>query len=114
MKDYKFNIEIDGQNYGLIFNLNVMEEIQEEYKTLEKWGELTDGKNGEVNVKALIFGFTCMMNESIEIENEKNGTDKKLLTKKQVGRLITNAGIENSANKLNQAIVESTKSDEKN
>ena len=114
MKDYKFNLEVGEKAYGLVFNLNVMEEIQEEYKTLEKWGELTDGKSGEVNVKALIFGLTCMMNEAIEIENEDKGTEKKLLTKKQVGRIITKAGIEKSAEKLNQAIIESTKSDEKN
>lgn len=114
MKDYKFKLDIEGKDYELIFNLNVMEEIQEEYKTLEKWGELTDGKGGEVNVKALIFGLTSMMNEAIEIENEETGSDKKLLTKKQVARLITKAGVEKSANKLNEAIVESTKSDEKN
>lgn len=114
MKDYKFNLKIDGIDYYLTFNLNVMEEIQEEYKTLEKWGELTDGKSGEVNVKALIFGLTCMLNESIEIENEENGTAKKLLTNKQVGRLITKAGIEESAKKINEAIIESTKTDEKN
>jgi hypothetical protein len=114
IKDYKFDLEIEDKKYRLMFNLNVMQEIQEEYKTLEKWGELTDGKSGEVNVKALIFGLTAMMNEAIEIENEEEGTNKPLLTKKQVGRLITKAGIEKSANKLNEAIVESTKSDLKN
>lgn len=114
IKDYKFNLEIDNKEYGLMFNLNVMQEIQEEYKTLEKWGELTDGKSGEVNVKALIFGLTCMMNEAIEIKNDEEGLNEPLLTQKQVGRLITKAGIEKSANKLNEAIVESTKSDVKN
>lgn len=114
IKDYKFNLEIDNKEYGLMFNLNVMQEIQEEYKTLEKWGELTDGKSGEVNVKALIFGLTCMMNEAIEIRNDEEGLNEPLLTQKQVGRLITKAGIEKSANKLNEAIVESTKSDAKN
>ena len=114
IKDYKFNLEIDNKEYGLMFNLNVMQEIQEEYKTLEKWGELTDGKSGEVNVKALIFGLTCMMNEAIEIKNDEEGLNEPLLTQKQVGRLITKAGIEKSANKLNEAIIESTKSDVKN
>ena len=114
LKDYKFELEIEEKKYQLVFNLNVMQEIQEEYKTLEKWGELTDGKNGEVNVKALIFGLTCMMNEAIDIENDETGTDKPFLTKKQVGRLITKAGVQKSADKLNQAIVESTKSDLKN
>ena len=114
LKDYKIELEVGEENYSLIFNLNAMQEIQEEYGTLEKWGELTDGKAGEVNVKAIIFGLTAMMNEAIEIENEEKGIDKPLLTKKQVGRIITKAGVENSAKKLNEAIVESTKSDLKN
>jgi len=114
IKDYKFNLEVEGKEYQLVFNLNVMQEIQEEYGTLEKWGELTDGKSGEVNVKALIFGLTHMINEAIDMRNDEEGTRDLLLTQKQVGRLITKAGVENSAKKLNEAIVESTKSDAKN
>ena len=114
MKDYKFELEAEEKKYSLVFNLNVMQEIQEEYGTLEKWGELTDGKSGEVNVKALIFGLTNMMNEAIEMRNDEEGTKDPLLTIKQVGIIITKAGIENSAKKLNEAIVESTKSEVKN
>ena len=112
MKDYKFELQTEEKNYTLVFNLNVMQEIQEEYETLEKWGELTDGRVGEVNVKALIFGLTSMMNEAIDMKNEEEGTNEPFYTKKQVGRIITKAGVEKSAKALNNAIVESTKSDE--
>ena len=114
MKDYKFEFEVEDKKYSLVFNLNVMEAIQEEFGTVEKWGALTDGKGGEVNVKALIFGLTEMINEGIEIENEVSGEQRALLTKKQVGRLVTKMGLENTVSKLNNAIVESTKSEEKN
>ena len=114
IKDYKFELDVEGEKKQLIFNLNVMQEIQEEYGTLEKWGELTDGKSGEVNVKALIFGLTCMINEATDMRNEEEGLNEPMLTRKQVGRLITKAGVEKSAEKLNQAIVESTKNEEKN
>ena len=114
MKDYKFNFEVEGTNYPLVFNLNVMEIIQEEFGTIEKWGALTDGKKGEVSVKALKFGLTEMINEGIDIENETNGTNRALLTTKQVGRLITKMGVENAVGNLNNAIIESTKSEEKN
>lgn len=114
MKDYRFELEMENEKYQLVFNLNAMQEIQEEYGTLEKWGELTDGKSGEVNVKALIFGLTAMMNEAIEMENDETGTNKPLLTKKQVGRIITKAGVQRSADKLNEAIIESTKGEAKN
>lgn len=114
MKDYKFELEYEGTIYKLIFNLNVMQEIQEEYGTIEKWGALTDGKSGETNIKALIFGLTHMINETIEIENDEKGSNKPLMTEKQVGRLITKIGVGKSTQKLNEAIVEGVKGDEKN
>lgn len=111
MKDYKFEFEVDGKMYPLVFNLNVMETIQAKYGSVQKWGRLTDNKNGEPNAKALIFGFTEMIKEGIDIENEEKGTENPLLTLKQVGRLITKAGIQESAKKLNKAITESVKED---
>lgn len=114
MKDYKFEMNVEGIRYPLVFNLNVMETIQEEYKTIQKWGELTDGSKGEVNVKALKFGLTEMINEGIDIENENLEEKRPFLTAKQVGRLITQMGTENAVIQLNNAIVESTKSEEKN
>lgn len=114
MKDYKFDFEVEGVKYSLVFNLNVMEAIQEEFGTVQKWGELTDGKGSEVNVKALTFGLTEMINEGIDIENETAEIKKPLLTRKQVARLVTKMGVENATTKLNTAIVESTKSEEKN
>ena len=114
MKDYKFEMKVKETTYNLVFNLNVMEELQEEFGSIEKWGKLTDGSNGEVNVKALKFGLTAMINEGIEIENEENGTDRKLLTEKQVGRIITEIGLENAVNNLNSAVIESTKTEIKN
>ena len=74
MKDIKGEITYNGKVYPYVFNLNVMEAIQDEYGTLDKWGELTDGSSGEVNAKALIFGFTAMFNEGIDIQNEEKGT----------------------------------------
>lgn|SRR5574344_1178452 len=112
MKDYKFNFELDGKTYSLVFNLNVMEAIQNKYGSVQKWGRLTDNKDGkEPNAKALIFGFTEMINEAVEMENDENGTEKSLYTLKQVGRLITKAGIQESAKKLNTVITESVKDD---
>lgn len=113
MKDINGEIQYKDKTYKLIFNLNVMESIQKKYGSLQKWGELTDGNNGEVDVEAVIFGFTEMLNEGIDIDNEENGTDIKPLTPKAVGRMITEVGIANATSKLNQTVIDSTK-DEKN
>lgn len=114
MKDFNGEIEYKNKKYKLVFNLNVMEAIQEEYKTLDEWGALTDGSKGEVNAKAVIFAFTQMINEGLEIENEETGSEFKPLTLKQVGRMISEVGLENATKTLNKTVVESTKGDEKN
>ena len=114
LKDVSKKITYKDKEYTLVFNLNVMEEIQEKYGTLGKWGQLSDSKSGEPNAKAVIFGFTAMLNEGIDIDNEKNGTDIKPFTLKQVGRIITEIGMDKMANALNDTVIESTKSTEKN
>lgn len=111
MKDYKLDFKVDDKDYTLIFNLNVMQAIQEEYGTVEKWGALTDGKSGEVNAKALIFGLATMINEGIEINNEEKNLNDPILNLKQVGRLISKMGLKNATEKLNTAVVVGTKSD---
>lgn len=115
MKEAYGKIQYKNKEYKLVFNLNVMENIQEEYGTLDKWGELTDGsENGEPDAKAVIFGFKEMINEGIDIENEENGTDIKPLTHKQVGRIISEVGMVEATQAMNETVVESTKDEEKN
>lgn len=116
MKEISKELEYKGKKYKLVFNLNVMEAIQEKYGTIENWGKLTDGteNNGEPNAKAVIFGITAMLNESIDIENEENGTKEKMLTCKQVGRMITEIGLQASAQLMNGVVIDSTQSAEKN
>ena len=115
MKEFNGKLLYKDKEYKLVFNLNVMEAIQEEYGSLDKWGSLTDGtEKGEPDAKAVIFGFTEMLNEGIDIDNEENGKDEKPFTLKQVGRLITEIGLANATATLNNTVVESTKSEEKN
>ena len=114
MKDIDGKIQYKDKEYRLVFNLNVMERIQEEYGSIDKWGNLTDGKTGEFDAKAVIFGFTEMINEGIDIENEEKGTNNPFLTLKQVGRLITSYGLAKATENMNNLITESVKSEEKN
>ena len=116
MKEISKEFEYKGKEYKLVFNLNVMEVIQDKYGTLESWGKLTDGteNDGEPNAKAVIFGITAMLNEGIDIDNEENGTEEKMLTNKQVGRMITEIGLKSSAQLMNGVVIDSTQSAEKN
>ena len=117
-KENKVEIEYKGVNYALVFNLNVMEEIQEEYGSVEAWGNLTEAAD-EPNAKAIKFGLCAMLNEGIEIYNEDNEdkddfVERKPFTLRQVGRVISEEGLLNVASKINKTVIDSTKSDEKN
>lgn len=114
IKETRTVINHNGKEYGLVFNLNVMERIQEEYKTLATWGELTDGSTGEVNIKALVFGITEMINEAIDIDNDTNNTKEPFLSCKKVGRILTDIGIDKAAQNMNDLVVKSTEDDSKN
>ena len=71
MKEMRNEIEYKGTKYVVVFNINVMEAIQEEYGTIQNWGDLTEGKSGEADIKAIVFGLTEMINEGIDIQNEE-------------------------------------------
>ncbi len=97
----------DGTKYPMIFTLNVMEDIQEEYGTLEKWMELV--KQSEPNIKALKFGLGGMLNEGIEIENETSEIKREMLDLKKIGRIVTELGMNVVASKIGENVVASTK-----
>lgn len=114
----KSYIEYKGEKYELVFNLNVMEEIQAEYGSVEAWGDLVEAE-AEPKAKDIKYGFTAMLNEGIDIYNEEHADDedfkrRSFLTEKQVGRIISEIGLVEAAKRLNKQVIDSTKSDEKN
>lgn len=116
-KNKKSEITYKGVKYELVFNLNVMENIQEEYGSVEAWGELTEAT--EPNAKAIKYGLTAMINEGIDIYNEEHENDEgfkamAFLDTKKVGRIISEIGLIEAAKQLNKTVIDSTKSDEKN
>lgn len=94
-----------------MFSLNVMEAIQDKYGSIDKWSSLIQ-KNGEPDIKALKFFMTEAINEGIEIENEKNNEKRKSVTSKQVGRILTEVGLSDTANKIMTTISESIQTDD--
>lgn len=113
MKDIKLDIEVDGKTYTLMFTLNVMQAIQEEYGSVKAWGEKVEANTDGMDAKAVIFGFGEMLNEGIDVNNEQaaaaGNEQQPMLTPRQVGRLITKMGLTNAAAKINELVVASTK-----
>ena len=109
MKDFYTKWEVNGKEFTLAWNLNVMEEMQDKYGSLEAWGKISEGE--EPKISSIIDAFEAMINEGIEIDNEKNGTNEKPLTHRQIGRIISAYGVENAAETMKNAISEATKDD---
>lgn len=114
----KAEITYKGLTYALVFNLNVMEQIQEQYGSVAAWGDLIEEAE-EPNAKAVKYGITCMINEGIEIYNEDHEDDedfkpRKSMSENKVGRIITEVGLAETTEQLKKSVVDSTKSDEKN
>lgn len=114
MKEISKSIQYKGKEYKMVFNLNVMQMIQIEYGSIDKWATLSDGSSGEPNAGAVIYGIKEMLNEGIDIANEENGTNDPPLTAKQVGRMITEYGLSNLTKTMNEVVIDSTRSDQKN
>ena len=110
MKNTVVYIEANGKRYPLAFNLNVMEEIQEHYGSLDAWGKVTQG-TGEPKVKDLKYGVTAMLNEGIDMENESNGTNEPMLTAKQVGRIMTDVGIDKVVSAIQEITIASVRTE---
>ena len=102
-------IETENRRYPIVFNINVMEEIQEAYGSLSAWGAIVENTNGgEPKIKDLKVGLVAMINEAIDIENEENGSNAPMVTPKQVGRLISDVGFEAITKKIQELTVAST------
>ena len=102
-------IESNDKKYPIVFNINVMEEIQEAYGSLSAWGSIVENEGGgEPKIKDLKIGLMMMINEAIDIENEEKGTKTPMLTAKQVGRLIGEVGFAAITNVIQNLTVAST------
>lgn len=101
-------LETAAEKYPVVFTFNVMESIQEKYGSIQAWSNLIQ-REGEPDIKALKFFMTEAINEGLEIEAEKTGEKRELVTDKKVGRILTELGFSETANKIMSTISESVK-----
>ena len=140
MKDIEKKITYNDRDYTVVFNINVMEAIQDKFGSLDAWVDLMDGtanakekyksvhgtldgfddleedspeRSGEPDLKAIKYGYFVMINEGIEIDKE-NGIEKDPVTLSQVGRILTQIGFQTAQKGLGELMNDSTQSNEKN
>ncbi len=86
MKSGAYPITLNGEEYGLLFSLNALDEMQERFGGYDKLHEVFNKDNKDW-VKDTRWLFTLLINEARLAENENAET----LSEQKVGRLI-NAG----------------------
>lgn len=85
-------LETIEKSYPMMFTLNVIEDIQEAFGSLENWENEVMPKNGEPNIKSFKKTIAFMINEGIDFENEEKNKKEPFVTEKKVGRIITAIG----------------------
>ena len=109
MKNNLTYIETENRKYPIVFNINVMEEIQEAYGSVGAWGAIVENaEGGEPKVKDLKIGLMFMINEGIDIENEEKSENVPMVTAKQVGRLIGDVGFDKITDVIKNLTIAST------
>lgn len=101
-------IEVGDKKYPIAFTLNVMEEIQNKFGSMGKWGEALQPEISEPKIKDLKWTFAQFINEGIDIENEENGGDRSFVTEKQVGRIISAIGMKQVSDTILKTTLQST------
>ena len=109
MQNVITHIETKDRTYPIVFNINVMEEIQEAYGSISAWGAIVENVNGgEPKVKDLKIGLMMMINEAIDIENEETGGNTPFVNPKQVGRIISEVGFGKITKQIQNLTIAST------
>jgi hypothetical protein len=98
-------IEHEGVKYPLVMDLNAMEDFQKSFFT-ETGKQITDSESVEsYGLTASILQFKACLNEGIDYENGKKGTNREPISKREAGRIMTSIGAE----KVGEIITELTK-----
>lgn len=109
MIDKLGKLEVGEVTYPIAFNLNVLENIQESYGTIDEWQDTLIGEEGSLpNIKCLKWSFTQFINEGIDIENETAEKKRAFVTEKQVGRILGEIGWDKATTNLFGLIASST------
>ena len=122
MKENYRSIQYKGETYKIALNLNVWQTIQKKYGSFQHWSDITTGPETdsetdstfEPDIEAVIFGIREMINEGIDIDNEENKTDRPFMTDKQIGRLLTEVGLNNVLTVMEQTMIDASQTGEGN
>ena len=82
LKSGAFPVELNGKEYGLLFSLNALDEVQEKFGGYDKLSEVFNKDNPNL-FKDTRWLLTLLINEALLAEDE----NAQLLEEKRVGNL---------------------------
>lgn len=101
-------LEVNGKEYPMMFTLNVIEDIQDEFGSLDEWEEqISPKEKEEPNIKVFKKTVALMINEGIDFMNDENGTNNKFINEKTAGRIISACGFKMINERLKKLISDS-------
>ena len=106
-------LKTKNETFPFTYSLNVMEALQNEFGSLNKWSDMVEPKDGsEPKIKALLFFFKEAINEGIDIENENSNQPRKFVNERKVGRIITELGVKTVLEQLKGTVIDAGSNDD--
>jgi|GEM_PF-958692 len=99
IKNGIYEFTICGKNFGLLFSLNAMDEMQDKLGGFDMLPEVFNPKNKEW-IKDTIWLFTLLINSAAELQDYLNGTETKKVTEHEIGMLVNTGNIDEVKNAI--------------
>lgn len=106
LKSGAFPVELNGKEYGLLFSLNALDEVQEKFGGYDKLSEVFNKDNPNL-FKDTRWLLTLLINEALLAEDE----NAQLLEEKRVGRLIHAGNLQEVQNAIFKSFYRGTAGD---
>lgn len=107
LKSGAFPVELNGKEYGLLFSLNALDEVQEKFGGYDKLSEVFNEDNPNL-FKDTRWLLTLLINEALLAEDE----NAQMLDEKKVGRLIHAGNLQEVQSAIFKSFAQGTAGDE--
>ncbi len=107
LKSGAYPVTLNGKEYGLLFSLNALDEVQGKFGGYDKLSEVFNDKNPNL-FKDTRWLLTLLINEGLLAEDE----NAQMLEEKRVGRLIHAGNLQEVQSAIFKSFAQGTAGDE--
>lgn len=107
LKSGAYPVTLNGKEYGLLFSLNALDEVQGKFGGYDKLSEVFNDKNPNL-FKDTRWLLTLLINEGLLAEDE----NAQMIDEKRVGRLIHAGNLQQVQSAIFKSFAQGTAGDE--